>query len=268
MKHPSSFCTISTKSCKQELIGLLLSLSLYHTNSNIYILCDSETKNYIDHSTHQSQLNIKWFIELDKYSNYNRKQMENMKIFGEFLNAKATVIEYALKYETDTLFLDSDIVILDKLYIKNDKKYNIGVSPHYMKKSITDKYGYYNAGLLWTSNKELPELWKKINKTSRYYEQASIEDLVKHFSDSYFEFGEEYNLQTWRFIHGTETKNQIKDNISIKNHKLYYKNEPLKFVHTHFNHNDHKEFNNFIIGKLKQAELYRELLIIYTIIKI
>jgi hypothetical protein len=266
MNYPSSFCTISTKSCKQELIGLLLSLSIHHNNSNVYILCDSETKDYIEQSTPQPQLNIKWIIELDKYSNYNRKQMEKMNIWNDFQMAKANVIEYALKEENDTLFLDSDIVILNKLYIKNDKKYDLGVSPHYMKKNITDKYGYYNGGMIWTCCKQVPELWKKYSKTSRYYDQASIEDLVKHFSDSYFEFGEEYNLQSWRIVLSVETTKQIKDKVNIKNDKLYYNNEPLKFVHTHFNHNDHAEFNNFIIEKLKQAKLYRELLIIYRVI--
>jgi len=266
MELPSSFCTVSTNSCKQELIGLLLSLAVHHNGSNIYILSDTLTKKYIEESTPQPALNIKWIIELDKYTDFNRKQMENMKIWGEFQMSKAIAIDYALQEQPDTLFLDSDIIIFDKLYIKNDKKYDIGVSPHFMKKNITDKFGYYNGGMLWTSNKNVPELWKTYTKTSRYYDQASIEDLVKYYNNSFFEFGEEYNLQTWRFSLGIEPIDKIKNNIIVKNNKLYYKNEPLKFFHTHFNHDSFKNINNFIIEKLNQAKLYKELLIIYRVI--
>ena len=62
---PSSFCTICTNNCAFELLGLLLSLSIYHKNEKIYIMCDSKTKTYIENSTPQSQLQITWFIELD-----------------------------------------------------------------------------------------------------------------------------------------------------------------------------------------------------------
>ena len=42
--EPSSFSTICTKQCKQELIGFLLSLSLHHPDANTYVICDSDTK--------------------------------------------------------------------------------------------------------------------------------------------------------------------------------------------------------------------------------
>ena len=46
--EPSSFSTICTKGCKQEIVGLLLSLSIHHPYSKIYIFSDTEIKNYID----------------------------------------------------------------------------------------------------------------------------------------------------------------------------------------------------------------------------
>ena len=57
-------------------------------------------------------------------------------------------------------------------------------------------------------------LGKKYTKTSRYFDQASIEDLVKIYS--YFEFGENYNLQTWRFILGVEPGEKIISNMKNK----------------------------------------------------
>ena len=41
---PSSFATICTKQCKEELIGFLLSLSIHHPGAKVFIMCDKETK--------------------------------------------------------------------------------------------------------------------------------------------------------------------------------------------------------------------------------
>ena len=114
---PSSFSTICTNDCKQELIGLLLSLNIHHPNSNIYIMCDTETKNNYEKMSFKPKLNIKWFVTLDKYSKYNRNDMEKMNIFGEFLEAKTYIMNEALSVENDCLFLDSDIIITDKIPI-------------------------------------------------------------------------------------------------------------------------------------------------------
>ena len=43
MSKPSSFSSICTSNCAFELVGLLLSLSVYHPNEKMFILCDTET---------------------------------------------------------------------------------------------------------------------------------------------------------------------------------------------------------------------------------
>lgn len=260
---PDSFCTICTSQCKQELVGFLLSLSIHHPNSKVYVMCDSETKKNIDNLTPQPKLNIEWFEELNKYSNMNRSQMEKNGLWSNFQMAKAEVIEKALEIEKDTLFLDSDIIILDKLD-NIDKTKQIGVSPQFIKEKNVREVGYYNGGVLWTNQKSLPNNWKKYTKTSRYFDQASIEDLVKIYS--YFEFDENYNLQTWRFILGVEPTEKIISNLKIINNKIYYKNKPLKFIHTHFNQHDFKEINNIFIKLLLSAKYYKEILCIYRLI--
>ena len=110
---PSSFSVICTNSSAHELKGLLLSLSIFHTGVNVYIISDNETKLYIENMCQYKDLtiHIKWFVELDKYTNMNRSMMEKEGIFTEFLNNKAIVIKKALNYEKDTLLLDCDIVI-------------------------------------------------------------------------------------------------------------------------------------------------------------
>jgi len=258
---PTSFCTICTHTCYQELIGLLLSLSLHHPGETIYCMVDTKTKEEIERMTPQPKLNIVWDIALDKYKGMNRQMMVNACVWNEFQMTKADVITLALKTSPDTLFLDSDIFILGTINDVDNSK-ELGLSPHYIKKSDTDMYGYYNGGMLWTNQKSLPDKWKEYTKTSRYHDQAAIEDLARCFS--YFEFGENYNFSWWRVLQSELPPPKILENVSIQNQEIYYKNVPLKFIHTHLNSNAqlYAHFNNFIIHQLQQCKKYRELLCI------
>lgn len=264
IKQPSSFCTICTHSCSHELVGLLLSLSLYHNNVAIYIMCDTATKNDILSMTPQPQLDIKWYVELDKYANMNRANMEKKGLWSEFQMAKANVMKRALENEFDTLFLDSDIIVTNK--IDNiDVSKELGVSPQYIKQHYLDKTGIYNGGMLWTKNKKVPDDWIKFTETSRYYDQASIEDLVNNYS--HFKFGENYNLQCWRYYLSDEPKESIAKHItSMTNDTLYYKSQPLKFIHTHFLDGRFQEFNNVVMKHLQNAKQYKLLSIIFRVI--
>ncbi len=261
-KEPSSFSTICTKNCKQELVLWMLTLSIHHPNSKVYVICDLESKKAIDNLSPNvnDRLNIKWYVELDEYSDKSRKQMEDEGIWSDFQMKKAEVMSRALEYEPDTLFLDSDIVLLDKINdINHDME--IGVSPQYIKEENVKEVGYYNGGMLWTKNKDVPKDWIEFTKTSRYYDQASIEDLAKKYS--YFTFRDNYNLQTWRFVIGLEPGEKIAEYMKPKNGRLYYKNKPLKCIHTHFNIKSFQQINSLFLLKLQQARHYKELSCIY-----
>ena len=260
--EPSCFSAICTKGCKQEITGLLLSLSIHHPYSKIYIFVDEEIKTHIYNLTPKPKLDIICIVNLDKYSNLNRRAMEQKGIFGNFLENKMNVMKYALKTHSDTLFIDSDIIILDKLYVDYSK--DVGLSRQY----ITDKYvkstGYYNAGLIWTKNVKVVNTWKMLIDYSNHCpEQINMEKL-RNFS--YFEFGENYNLQSWRFELGLEPRNVIESHINIKNNKLFYKEQPLKFIHTHFNDIRFKSFNSFMVNKMIEAKLYKHVLVIERMI--
>ena len=260
---PSSFATLCTSNCAFELTGLLLSLSLFHPNETIYIMSDTKTKKIIEEMTPQPKLNIKWFLELDKYDGMNRQIMEEKKIWSEFQMGKARIIKYSLENEKDTLFLDSDIIITDVINdIDNSKE--LGVSPQFIRQEHIDNTGYYNGGCIWTKNKNVPDDWIEFTKTSRYVDQASIEDLVKKYS--YFEFGENYNLQCWRMYLSDESSKQIASHIKSSPNRITYKDKPLKFVHTHFLDKRFDVFNRVIIAHLKNARMYKLLIIIYRVI--
>ena len=97
MSKPSSFSTICTSNCAFELTGLLLSLSVYHTNETVYIMSDTKTKTIIDNITPKPKLNMIWFVQLDEYDGMNREIMEQKGIIKEFWNNKARIMTKALE---------------------------------------------------------------------------------------------------------------------------------------------------------------------------
>ena len=93
---PNSFCTMCTKRYKEELLCLLLTLSLYHRNESIYILCDKETKEYIKNISPKPKLKMKWYPTLTRYSLLKRLDMEKMGIWCDFQLNKTFDFQYLL----------------------------------------------------------------------------------------------------------------------------------------------------------------------------
>jgi hypothetical protein len=258
---PSSFCSLSTNSCWNELYGLLLSLSLYHQNTNVYLLVDTLTKENIINAMNKSNsilnLNLNWYVELDIYSNLTRDEMERKGIWTTFQLSKCDIIDHALSNESDTLFLDSDIVVFDEINDINNSK-DIGVSPHYIRSRDTDLYGYYNGGVLWTKNKNVTTDWREYTKKSRFFEQAAIEDLALKYN--FFSFGINYNVSWWRMFQSNVNYKIIEQDFGYDNklNKITYGGKPLKFVHTHFSksydnkNNAQTYFNKFILELLNK----------------
>ena len=261
---PSSFCTISTYSCAFELVGLLLSLSIFHRNSPVHIMCDDATKEYVMRMTPTPELKIKWYIELNEYTHLDRGQMEAMSIFKKFLNSKAKVMLYALKKHKDVLFLDSDIILTNPIE-EIDNNMMLGVSKQYLVKELLQKTGYYNAGMIWTKSPHVCEDWIKFTETSRYFEQAAIEDLVKKYSN--FKFGEECNVQCWRYYSNHDPFPLENNFFSCKKlSNIFYKDKPLVCFHTHLRDKRFASFNNLILYHLNNAKMFSLLAIFYRVL--
>lgn len=263
MTEPKSFSSMCTHACKHEMLGFLLSLSLHHPGASVIVYCDTITKQYIDKSTPKPLLNIEWIVELDKWSHLDRNAMELAGTWNEFMQIKTYVLEYAINKYGDSLLIDCDTIILDKLLVEDPSK-QLGVSPQFITKHHVDRTGYYNGGMLWSSSLSLPARWRAHCINSRYYEQAAIEGLVKEFT--YFEYGDHYNLQTWRFVCGIDSANTIASKIIPTANKLMYGEKPLKFLHTHFRSPQFANINNLFMQKISEASLYRELTIIKRVI--
>lgn len=264
MSEPSSFCTMCTHTCYFEFIGLAYSLSIHHPGAKFYCMLDTKTKEELDNLTLKPNLDIKIVVGLDKYTGLNRQKMEQMNIIKEFWNNKADIMSYALQYEKDTIFLDSDVFIVNPINCIDHTK-ELGLSPHYVRKSNTDEVGYYNGGCVWTKNKDVPLCWKKHTVKSRYVDQASLEDVAIDYKNNMFEFGEELNYMPWRILLANNQKEEI-NKINIDNNQINIGNKPLAFLHTHFHDKRFIQINNIFINALRKLKRYKELLIIDRII--
>jgi hypothetical protein len=262
---PDSFCFIATQNASFEALGMLLSLSLYHPNALVYGLVDSKTKEDIENSTPKIRLNLKLFTTLDKYSNKDRQEMEKENIWTEFQMQKAEVIKFALVNSNDTLFLDSDIIFFNPIN-SIDKSKELALSPHYMKKSESDIWGFFNGGLLWTKNMNVVYDWIEFTKKSRFYDQASLEELANKYD--YQELGREINFTPWRIIHleNDEKRKKVIESINTNNKNINYNDKPFVCFHTHFHSAQFQEINNFIINKLGELRRYKDIMLIWRII--
>lgn len=259
---PSSFSVICTSKCANELVGLLLSLSIFHSGAKVYIICDTKTKSVIDTITPKPRLELTCYLELDKYNTMDRQQMEREGLFGEFLSYKMKAMDYALSENTDTLLLDSDIIITDVIDDIDSSK-EVGLSPQFIKREYIDKTGFYNAGMLWTNTKSVTKSWLDlIDYSHSCPEQINLTKLTqKH---NWFEFGDNYNLQCWRMY--LSSIDIIPLITSKKNGKLYYNGRPLKFIHTHFYDKRFTHFNELLLTHFRKANMYKMLAIIYRVI--
>ncbi len=249
---PASFCCICTRSCFDDFAVFIKSLSLHHPGAKVFCMADYATFESFK-TTGLSDvvgvdLDIDWIISLDNYTNIQREHLDDKLLAQEFWGKKADVISYALERTSDTLFLGVDVFLMGKIDCI-DKTKQIGLSPHYIPKHMTDVYGFYNADVLWTRDKSVPEAWKMHNKDSRYYDQASLEDLARAYTS--FKFPDNYNVSWW--VKSRYSRLKAGDGV------LLLGKAPVKFVQTHFYKPYLSRFNGTVIDLLRASGMHKEL---------
>ena len=234
-------CTIATTPAAADLRVFLSTLELFNSPApTVYLLCDSA----IHESPPQYKGTLKTSPALDTYKNHNRAQMEMTRgkayktMWEDFMMEKATVMELAFKepQTSGVFFCDSDICFMGPL---PQPICEIGVCPHMIKPADEQRFGKYNAGFVYTTDSTFPEKWRTAAKTSRYYDQAALEDIVAATpSTSVYEFPVQTNYGWWRMFQGTKAPQELVNQWSIfrrENHSgICVSGEPLLSVHTHF----------------------------------
>lgn len=257
--YPECFSTFGNIGFKKQIKTLIQSLSYFHPNSELIIFTDTQLKEEIEKFIIEKSINLKIeiVVKLDKFSNKNRQMMEKEGIFKEFTIIKADLIEYALDKFSNTLFLDGDLLIVNPLTIPEDyEKFDIGLSPHFIKPNYIKKVGFYNSGFIFVKNRDFIKYWKYQTQKSRYFEQASLEPCAKRFNT--FLFGENYNVAWWKIELGLKGKEVGYRLFSVDNENIYYNKNPIIFIHSHFN--GKCRFNDTIIKLLENCDKKRFLL--------
>jgi hypothetical protein len=266
LRAPSAFATVATVAVAKELFGLVTSLAKHHPGAPLFIMCDSATMRiFKDRWTGHVHLNIRWIPTVDTYSHKTRQEMEKEGTWATFQMSKSLVIDEALQHTTDVLFLDADILVTAPFTICSTAR--LGVSPGYIRASHVRMFGYFNGGMLWTNDRTIPEAWRQAAIHSRFYDQASIEDLVLSYSEpgDVFIWGEEVNLQGWRCLVGSLSFQEI-TNYMIpcpERATILIRDRPLVCLHTHFGDDKTMHGPNLLFKmKLLEANMIDEIRII------
>ena len=248
-----SFCTFATKGAYSDLKLLLKSLEIYHNDIPVFILCDKWTDEQIEKDNYN--LKIYKRVDLEKYCNMNREIMEKNNLFTEFLLKKCDTIDYAMSVYSNTLFIDGDIVLLNKFDLMVDMKYDVGLSPHNIFEETSKKFGIYNAGFMYIKNRNVTTFWRnKVNTYDGFVDQQALDYFKDEFS--VYEFDDSYNFGWWRLFQCDNPQLRA-DSFTIDDTTIYYEYKTLKCVHTHFyqqNDNQTIQFNQFIIGMLNKIK--------------
>lgn len=237
-------CTLSTINTIKDLKVFLFTLELFNSNKpKVYLLCDTETAK-VAKDLYKGELVID--TGLDRYGDVNRKRMTAQRgavyktLWEDFMMEKASVMDLAFETESEVFFFDSDICFLGQLpQIPPNTK--IAVSPHMIKPIDEDRYGKFNAGFLWTNDKKVPSIWRKASKTSRFYDQAALEDVVKAFQqDEVHNFSIQNNYGWWRMYQSTEPSISLQKswamfrNDTVPTVGIRINDSPLLSIHTHW----------------------------------
>uniref|UniRef100_A0A6C0KXA1 Nucleotide-diphospho-sugar transferase domain-containing protein n=1 Tax=viral metagenome TaxID=1070528 RepID=A0A6C0KXA1_9ZZZZ len=234
-------CTIATLTALKDVKVFLKTLELFNTSPpTVYLLCDTGLQAQLP--KYKGQLNIK--TTLDEYQG-DRQYMTMSKgqiyqtRWEDFMMEKATVLEWAFnKGETQLYFCDSDICFMGPLpEVPNNVQ--LGVCPHRIRPHDEQRFGKYNAGLVYTTDPAFPKAWRQAAHTSRYFDQAALEDIVnKTEKDKVYEFPTQVNYGWWRMFQGTKSVEELQKEWSIFRSEntsgLRVAGSSLLSIHTHF----------------------------------
>jgi hypothetical protein len=193
----NSFSVVATQEVWREAAILIFTLRSFHEQP-IYILCDSETSERLSGFNFSE---VHFDIDADplilKNTSYNKDTVKNDYHRPDCIAKKMDCLERATLLFGNTLFLDADIVVVDSL---EDITHPVMVSPHYhVNDPLENKktYGAYNAGYLFNSEPDLPQVWRSIyNGRSKFFEQEGMVYFHEKFDVG--KFKSPHNVGFWR----------------------------------------------------------------------
>jgi len=269
---PAAIALLANDAAIYDLSLFLASFQVWNLElPPIYLYCSSGVLSYLDtNEPYKGKLIVK--VALDSYATLTRAQMEALpskeglsNLFHDFTEEKCGLVSWALKSLPEdvrlrgVLFCDADLFWLGQMPSIPEGK-TLALSQHMIRQRDEDRYGMYNAGLLWTNQLTMPDAWKRACKSSRFFEQAALEVLADSTSEKeLYEFGSEVNYGWWRMFQGTKSADVQKAAWSVKKDSdqthsgLTVYGKPVRCIHTHWNPQDNVSlaFNLWMLERLK-----------------
>jgi hypothetical protein len=260
-------CTLATEESWNDLKIFLFTINLFNNPSEItvFILCDDFINAKLKETNYFTGKIIS-VPSLQKYASVKRNIMERTRgliyrtKWEDFMMEKATVMTMAFENNIKSVFFsDSDMCFMGPLP-EVPENITLALCPHMINQRSQTLFGKYNAGFLWTNNKDLPDQWRKAAHKSRYYDQAALEDLAETHKHTLYEYPPQVNYGWWRMFQAPESPSSLQNkwsvvtNSSSVNSGINVENKPLLSIHTHLvqlTDINMGAFNKFVIDKLK-----------------
>jgi hypothetical protein len=260
--------TLANETAEQDIQLFLKTLELWNapTRPHVVLYCTDSIKELLERNQLYSGT-IHYHTTLNAYKNLTRPQMERKpshkqlsNLFHDFTQEKCGLLEAAFSVAQSNqangvLFCDADICWLAPLSsLQIPESATLALSQHMIKGADEAKFGEFNAGFLWTNDRTLPERWREACKTSRFFEQAALEDLADDTTDvCLYKFPIQVNYGWWRMFQAEKPfKEVLKDWKTIPS-GIQVKGKPLICIHTHwwFRDDVSRMFNGYVVSLLK-----------------
>jgi hypothetical protein len=204
---------------------------------------------------------------LDQYGAVNRRRMERAagtwyaSRHCDFMMEKANLLDWALQRGfASALFVDSDITMLRPLPVVPSAA-AVGVAPHRIRRVDERLFGTYNGGWLYVRDPSAIFEWRRATHSSRYFDQASIEDVAERFGTACHVFDATVNYGYWRMFQteaGPEAEAK-RFRVAPQQHAVLLDGQPLQSVHTHLamptSCKSTRVFNRVIASWARQADI-------------
>ena len=199
-----SFCFTTSINRISEAKILLKSLREHHSQP-IFIHCDWFSKLVIERLGYENLIikpvinerYLKKIVEDHTKNKYDvLEQVHHCR--SDYIFAKLRCLKGAMMRFENTLFLDTDVIVLDDLQENFTTK--VCLSPAHFPNSIRHfgfEYGFYNAGYVFCANRGFPSFWiDRFLKDSVFYEQECMNRFSDHYNIQTFD--DSHNYGFWR----------------------------------------------------------------------
>ena len=197
---------------------------------------------------------------MDPYKGKRRAEMEKLpgakynNLFKDYTYEKANALTWIFDSHPQLVngagvwFMDADITHLAPLPAIPPAT-TIALSPHYICRSDLARFGVYNAGYIWMNDPRLLEVWVEAGYSSRFFEQAALENVAEAAGKGLYKFPIQVNFGWWRMFQAPIPPQAVCSKLTIglrgKHASIRYEGIPMQSLHTHWHSEGDPVINAF-----------------------